>query len=419
MSPCILFDLVVIICPPNFNLVCKSEREALLAPPSQSAIKEANTHTFSNVLSKQLQITMKILPTAVLTLLFLQQTACTHLEICECDEIRALVNATVEEAISRLENKFNVKVSNYSELTATFEKLLKPIQQQLNYHLPLPPPPQEVFTESSPAKSCKAIYDEYSDAESGYYWIIKSSGSPVRVYCKMDANCTGYTGGWMRVAYIDMRNSSHQCPGGLSLLSRSSNPRRVCDWTSHSSSTCPTASFSIHGLSYRHVYGRVIAYQNGYPVAFYHNYNSIDQAYVYGASLTHGQNPRKHIWTFAGAIDETSNYYTHKCPCINRFMTQSSSRIPNFIGNDYFCDTSLINGYTTYTKTFYPSNPLWDGQGCGSSNTCCSVSNLCTNSPPWFIKHLPSSTTDNLEMRFCRPYIDGSTPIEVVELYVQ
>ena len=176
---------------------------------------------------------MKILP-AVFTLLFLHQAACTHLETCECDEIRALVNATVEEATSRLENKFNIQISN-SELTSTLKKLLKPIQRQLDYHLPLPPAAsRENFTESNPAKSCKAIYDEYSDAKSGYYWIRNSSGSPVRVYCKMDANCAGYTGGWMRVAYIDMRNSSHQCPSGLSLLSRSSNPRRVCDWASHS-----------------------------------------------------------------------------------------------------------------------------------------------------------------------------------------
>ena len=114
-----------------------------------------------------------------------------------------MVNATVEEAISRLEGKFS---ANQSELTATFEKLLKPIQKQLDYHLPPPPStPQEVFTEANPAKSCKAIYDEYSGTESGYYWIKASSGSAVRVYCKMDADCTGYTGGWMRVAYIDMR----------------------------------------------------------------------------------------------------------------------------------------------------------------------------------------------------------------------
>ena len=33
-------------------------------------------------------------------------------------------------------------------------------------------------------------------------------------------------------------------------------------------------------------------------------------------SLTHGQNPHKHIWTFAEAIDESSHDYRHKCPCI-------------------------------------------------------------------------------------------------------
>ena len=224
----------------------------------------------------------------------------------------------------------------------------------------------------------------------------------------------------MRVAYIDMRNSSHQCPSGLSLQTRSSNPRRVCDWTSSSSSSCHSTTFSIHGLQYNHVYGRVIAYQTSTPVAFYYNsyygHNSIDKAYVYGVSLTHSQNPRKHIWTFAGAADESSNNPLFKCPCINRNISPSSTGIPSFIGNDYFCDTALSYGYGS---GLYSSDPLWDGQGCGSSNTCCSVSNLCTNSPPWFIKHLPSSTSDNIELRFCRPSTDGSTPIEVVELYVQ
>ena len=363
---------------------------------------------------------MKIFPTTILTLLLVQQAACTHLETCECDEIRAMVNATVEEAISRLESKFSVQISN-SDLTATVEKLLKPIQRQLNYHLPLPPTsPQEVFTEGNPAVSCKAIYDKYPDANSGYYWIKNSTGSAVNVYCKMDANCTGYTGGWMRVAHIDMRNSTHCCPSGFQTLTRSSTPRKVCDKTGDSYYSCPSTSFSVHGLSYSHVYGRIRAYQNGYPVAFHYNsYNSIDHAYVYGVSLTHGQNPHKHIWTFAGAADETSNHPAWKCPCINRHMSTSTIRIPSFIGNDLFCDTSLSNYYTSYSKGFFPNNPLWDGSGCGSSNTCCSISNLCTKSPPWFIKHLSSSTTDKVEMRLCKPGGDGSTPIEVVELYVQ
>ena len=153
----------------------------------------------------------------------------------------------------------------------------------------------------------------------------------------------------MRVAYIDMRKLSHQCPSGLSLLSRSSNPRRVCDRTT-TSSTCASNSFSVHGLRYRNVYERVIAYQKGYPIAFeYPQYNCIDQAYVYGVSVTHGQNPRKHIWTFAGAADETSSNPTFKCPCINQQMSQSSSHIPSFIGNDYFCDTSLSSSYGSYS----------------------------------------------------------------------
>ena len=114
---------------------------------------------------------MKILSVTILTLFLVQQAACTHLETCECDEIRAMVNATVEEAISRLENKLSVQISN-RDLTATIEKLLKPIQRQLDYHLP-PPPPQEVSTEANPGISCKAIYDKYPDAESGYILLDK------------------------------------------------------------------------------------------------------------------------------------------------------------------------------------------------------------------------------------------------------
>jgi lipocalin len=39
----------------------------------------------------------------------------------------------------------------------------------------------------------------------------------VRVYCDMTMSCGGVTGGWMRVAELDMSltNSSSQYPGGL------------------------------------------------------------------------------------------------------------------------------------------------------------------------------------------------------------
>ena len=380
----------------------------------------------------------------ILPLLLLHNAACTHLETCDCheikaivnktveqqvQEIKAIVNTTVEEAVARLEYKLNLNINTAisrvnatdsaelsdleNTLKSTMVSLLKPIQRQLDYHLPSPP--HQKFSEDNPAESCKVIYDAYPDAPSGHYWI-KTSSSPIRVYCKMNATCEHLKGGWMRVAYLDMRNSSHQCPSGFSLTTRSSNPRRVCDITRNG---CVSTRFTVHGKRYSHVHGRIIAYQNGYASAFYYQSRPVDQSYVFGVSLTHGQNPRKHIWTFAGAADESTYRPEIKCPCINTNIHSSTIRIASFIGNDYFCDTSLSNRYSSYSKGFYPSDPLWDGQGCGPTNACCSVPSECNNSPPWFIKNLSSPTTDEVEMRLCRPDGSGSTPIEIVELYVQ
>ena len=39
---------------------------------------------------------------------------------------------------------------------------------------------------------------------SGYYWVRASNGSTVRVYCDMTRSCGGVTGGWMRVAELDI-----------------------------------------------------------------------------------------------------------------------------------------------------------------------------------------------------------------------
>ena len=33
--------------------------------------------------------------------------------------------------------------------------------------------------------------------------------------CDMTRSCGGVTGGWVRVGYLDMTNSSHQCPSGF------------------------------------------------------------------------------------------------------------------------------------------------------------------------------------------------------------
>ena len=363
-----------------------------------------------------------LLPLLVLTLL--QGTLATHLETCQCDQVRQLVNSTVQEAVTGLEDRLsllihsavnNINTTDNSalenlenRLTDTMERLLTPIQQQLDYHLP--PKPN---SPDHPATSCRDAFEKYRNAPSGYYWISNKSGSasPVRVYCSMSLTCGNQTGGWMRVANIDMRNNSHTCPSGLRLISFS---KRLCDGTSDG---CVSNSFSVQDVQYSHVCGKIIGYQRRVSIAFHYSnrWHDIDSRYVNGVSLTHGQSPRKHIWTFAGAADETVNNYSFKCPCINPALDpRVSSRIPSFVGNDYFCDTALSVHYPSVPNTLQPSDPLWDGKGCGPASTCCSF-----NTPPWFVKDLPSPTTDDLEMRVCRPDGSESTPVEIVELYVQ
>ena len=98
-----------------------------------------------------------------------------------------------------------------------------------------------------------------------------------------------------------MTNTSQNCPSGLSLIS---SPKRVCDITV--GTRCVSNNFDIHGAEYSHICGRVIGYQRSQPAAFYYHSRGIDGNYVYGVSLTHGQSPRQHIWTFAGVIDESN-----------------------------------------------------------------------------------------------------------------
>ena len=109
--------------------------------------------------------------------------------------------------------------------------------------------------------SCMAL--PYS-SPSGYYWVRASNGSAVRVYCDMTRSCGDITGGWMRV---DMTNSSHQCPSGLTLRTESVSNIRAC--VTASTAGCVSITIDIP-YSYSRVCGRVIAYQVGATNAFHH-----------------------------------------------------------------------------------------------------------------------------------------------------
>ena len=169
-------------------------------------------------------------------------------------------------------------------------------------------------------------------------------------------------------------------------------------------------------MSYDQVCGKIIAYQFGSPDSFGLNgspINSIDDSYLDGISLTYGSNPRKHIWSFAAAVDEVNTMNSNRCPCIHIENAAAATQPPDFVGNDYFCDTGSRG---RFSNRLYANDPLWDGAGCGSANTCCSL-----NNPPWFFKQLESPTTSDIEMRVCASEgrDNEDTLIEQIEIYVR
>ena len=262
-----------------------------------------------------------------------------------------------------------------------------------------------------PVSSCSDIPQ---DSPSGEYWIqTNSTNSPVQVYCDMTRTCCNTTGGWTRVANIDMTDPSQQCPDGFRLVNRTTAPLRTCGRLGPAG--CVSTTFLVYGIEYSKVCGRVIGYQNATPDAFdvypRGSSHSIDTHYVDGVSLTHGQSPRQHIWTFAAAADETHSNTAFLCPCTGPSSTYWGT-IPPYVGNDYFCETAE-RGRSQYI--FHPDDPLWNGQGCGGTSTCCSF-----NNPPWFCKQLPQPTRDDIEVRVCGDEVvsNEDTPLEIVEIYI-
>ena len=149
---------------------------------------------------------------------------------------------------------------------------------------------------------------------SGYYLMRDRSSAPV--YCNMALTCGNITGGWVRVAELNMTDTSQQCPDDL--VERNETGIRQCRIGGNQ---CFSVYYSTADVSYLRVCGRITAYQVGSTNAFRDFYRglatTIDSDYVTGVSLTHGTSPRQHIWTFAAALDKAGNIKSRSshCPC--------------------------------------------------------------------------------------------------------
>ena len=228
--------------------------------------------------------------------------------------------------------------------------------------------------------------------------------------------------GWTRVLYLNMADNGTSCPANLKLREE---PVRGCGRKKTWVKTCDSVLIPVT-MNYSIVCGRIYAYQRGASYAFYYSVYtspivlgvpaSIDSPYVDGLSLTHGLlGQRKHVRTFAGAGNEIYNTGP-SCPCMNPALTWPY-KVPSYVGDSYFCDTGAPTNTVLFDrKKVFMDDPLWDGEGCSGSSTCCSF-----NSPPWFCQHLKYHTSDDLELRLCSTYNNYAEDklISLVEIYVK
>ena len=266
---------------------------------------------------------------------------------------------------------------------------------------------------------CYQIFQNRSFVPSGYYTIQAPNGSIISVYCDMEgSNCDG-KGGWMRVGYLNMSEPNATCPSGLTQRQYNNIDHGVCGLPN--SGTISHAFFPTQGIRYNKVCGQLRGYQYQSPDAFGHGSNNIESYYVDGISITYGSSPRKHIWTYAGGLtSDNVPYPSLSCPC-NANNTEAPAYKPNFIGDDYYCESAIppyVSGNThRWQHVLYVNDTLWDGQQCdGNEGPCCTNPKM-----PWFIKTLNVITNEDIELRVCgnQDYPDEDTPLDIIELYIR
>ena len=251
-----------------------------------------------------------------------------------------------------------------------------------------------------PASSCDEIY-QHNPTSRGtirHYWI-KTGEELFEAKCNMKLRCAGVEGGWMQAVDVDM-NRDESCPGEWHKVT---TPRRLCV----GETGCTPAHFCLNGYSYQQICGQAKGYQKGTPEAFT-GARSIHDIYVDGVSITL-TSPRTHVWTYAVGYSNGGFSASYQCPC----ASQPGYWPPLFVGNDYYCESGTA--YSPSYHSYYTSDPLWDGHGCGHSAGCCAEIGK-----PWFYKRLPSSETKDIEVNICfnEAPTNENIAIEKLEIFV-
>ena len=139
------------------------------------------------------------------------------------------------------------------------------------------------------APSCQAIHMLQPSFSSGYYWVMSSNGSSVRVYCDMTQFCGNVTGGLTRVAILNNKTRPLLCTDDFTT---DENTRCI---RSNEGAGCSNIVFPVMNISYSHICGTVQAFWFGTPDGFTGSSSTtINDNYVDGISLTYGTSNKTH-----------------------------------------------------------------------------------------------------------------------------
>ena len=307
--------------------------------------------------------------------------------------------AATDARLNAIEPQLASLQSQVSSLSSDLNKLFRMLAKHVNMTLEEDP--------SSPLlSSCNAILSKWPNSPSGYYNLADVNGHTRHVYCHMETLC-GKGGGWRRIVSLNMTDPNENCPTQFRTYSQ--DGVRACGRPVTNSYSCVGITFPSRDIKYSQVCGKVIGYQFKFTDGAYRGGN-INSAYIDGISLTHGY-PRKHIWTFISGATGSGPY--NRCPCGSTDVHSASW----FVGSNYYCEAGYEGSQQPLDSKIYTSDPLWDGEGCGSSEPDCCDRTLI----PWFYRSFGYSTTDYIEMRICcdEGTHDEDVPVGEYEIYVK
>ena len=227
----------------------------------------------------------------------------------------------------------------------------------------------------------------------------------------------GYTcggeGGWRRVVYFDMTDLNADCPTGWQLTSYS---KRTCGrvTTGIDSPVTQSSSLSLEEPTIECVelseHIRMVQQMHLRPMIMETLLLlMVPMLVVLVSHMVVHDNTSGHLQLVLVKI-----YQLGMMTALVMLLHGITIDIPPFVGGDYFCESGRNSTYRP--PSFAEADPLWDGEGCASTSTCCEM-----NNPPYFTKQLTNPTTDDIEIeaRLCRWDSTDDSPVEFIELYVK